>query len=155
MAPKTKHSACDNSRVSPQVTSRPLPSDGKEIAEELPMGTMEFKPVAQTLIEEVIHKKPQGLRRCQACTLLTTPIRSLLLLLFSSQERPFMVNTGHSRLILKPWRRRCCWQKKLPLAQAVGNTESQRGCRGSLGTLGEGDPRVLLGVQLLPGPGWP
>lgn len=43
----------------------------------------------------------------------------------------------------------------MPPAQAVGNTKSHCRCRGSLGTLGEGDPWELLGVQLLPGPGWP
>lgn len=73
-SPKTKHFARDSSCASPQVTSRPLPSDGKEIAEELPTGTMEFKPVAQTLIEDVIHKKPQGLRRCHHCLLLSAAL---------------------------------------------------------------------------------
>lgn len=67
MSPKTKHFARDNSCATPQVTSRPLPSYGKEIVEELPKGTIEFKPVAPTLIKDAIHKKPQGLRRCHHC----------------------------------------------------------------------------------------
>lgn len=59
MSPKTKHFARDNSCATPQVTSRPLPSDGKEIVEELPMGTIEFKPVILSKMR--FTKKPKAL----------------------------------------------------------------------------------------------